>query len=145
MTFLQNLHECLFSDVYTWAGKIRTTDISKGSTRFCTVSRIKPEADKLFHALEHQDWLSNCSREELVCNMAESCGDLNMIHPFREGNGRIMRMWCDFIIINAGFEVDWESVEPDLWLKASIDSATCDFRAMKVVFDHCIGDRFTPP
>ncbi len=145
LAFLQHLHGCLFADVYSWAGEIRTTDITKGTTRFCTVTRIKPEADKLFQALEQQDWLSRTSREQLIHHIAEFCGDLNMIHPFREGNGRVMRLWCDFIIINAGFEVNWEIIETDLWLKASIDSVTCDFQAMQAVFNQCIGNRFTHP
>lgn len=145
LAFLQSLHNTLFSDIYSWAGEIRTTDISKGATRFCTVTRIKPEADKLFLALERKYWLSRCSRDELIHQIAEFCGDLNMIHPFREGNGRVMRLCCDFIIINAGFEINWESVDSDLWLQASIDSVNCDFAAMQKVFHVCIGNRFTQP
>jgi cell filamentation protein len=51
LTYLQVIHRTLFADIYTWAGEIRSVDISKGETRFCSVNRIIPEAEKLFSHL----------------------------------------------------------------------------------------------
>ena len=76
-----------------------------------------------------------------MSEIAEFCGDLNVIHPFREGNGRTLRLLCEFIVINAGYEIDWSPVPKDLWLQASIDSVTCDYQAMQQVFELCIGSQ----
>lgn len=139
LSFMQTLHRQLFADVYAWAGEIRTGDIAKGNTLFCTVPRIKPEADKFFAALAKRDWLAGLSRDELIESLAEIMGDLNMVHPFREGNGRTLRLWSDHLIINAGFEVDWEPVERGLWMQASIEASLCEYRSLKAVLDSCIG------
>lgn len=137
---LKFLHQRLFEDIYTWAGEPRTIDISKGDTRFCVASRILPEAQKLFRQLEAKQWLMDLPKEELIPEIAEFCGDLNVIHPFREGNGRTLRLLCDFIVINSGFEVDWNPVGSDLWMQASIDAVVCDYRKMNQVFELCIGE-----
>ncbi len=141
LPFMQTLHRQLFAEVYAWAGEIRTGDIAKGNTLFCTVPRIRPEADKFFAALAKRDWLAGLSRDELIESLAEIMGDLNMVHPFREGNGRTLRLWCDHLIINAGFEVDWEPVEPGPWMQASIEASLCEYRSMEAVLDTCIGQR----
>lgn len=143
LPFMQQLHRQLFTDVYAWAGEVRTGDIAKGNTLFCTVPRIRPEADKFFAALAQRDWLAGSSRRELIDALAEVIGDLNMIHPFREGNGRTLRLWCDHLIINAGFEVDWEPVERDPWMQASIEASLCEYQTMKTVLDSCIGSALT--
>ncbi|WP_231701691.1 Fic/DOC family protein [Halopseudomonas salegens] len=138
--FFKELHRQLFEDIYPWAGEVRIVDVSKGSTRFCTTSRIEPEARKIFSKLAEQRWFSGCTRDELIKNIAEFSGDLNILHPFREGNGRAMRLLCDFIVINAGYQVDWSPVDSALWLQASIDSVRCDYQAMQQVYSLCIGE-----
>ncbi len=143
LSFMQHLHRQLFADVYAWAGEIRTTDIAKGNTLFCTVPRIRPEAEKFFAALAKRDWLAGSSRNELIDALAEVIGDLNMIHPFREGNGRTLRLWCDHLIINAGFAVNWEPIEREPWMQASIEASLCEYRTMATVLDCCIGSELT--
>ena len=107
--FFQQIHRQLFSDLYDWAGDIRTIDISKGDTCFCSVHRIQPEADKLFCTLSEANWLEGMDRTGLVAGIAEFYGDLNVIHPFREGNGRAQRLLFEHII-NAGYQIDWWQV-----------------------------------
>lgn len=138
--FLKQLHLKLFEDIYPWAGQLRTVDVAKGATRFCTASRIDPEARKLFGTLSENSWFAHHTKMELITAIAEFCGDLNIIHPFREGNGRTLRLLCEFIVINTGYEIDWNPVPTDLWLQASIDSVTCDYQAMNRVFELCIGN-----
>ena len=137
--FYKALHHQLFEAVYPWAGKVRTVDVAKGSTRFCTASRIEPEAGKIFSNLARENWFSGCTRDQLIENIAEFIGDLNVLHPFREGNGRAMRLLSDFIVINAGYQVDWAPVDSALWLQANIDSVACDYHAMQQVYSLCIG------
>jgi cell filamentation protein len=122
------------------AGRVRTIDISKGDTRFCSFHRIQPEADKVFLALSKANWLEGMSRSDLVTRVSEFYGDLNVIHPFREGNGRAQRLLFEHLIINAGYQIDWWQVNEDEWLQANIDAVVCDYKAMIKLFNKCIGD-----
>lgn len=140
LQYLSNIHRQLFSDIYDWAGQLRTIDISKGNTLFCTVSRIEPEAERLFKSLANANWFQGLDRASLIIAGAEMFGDLNMIHPFRDGNGRAQRILFEHLIINAGFQIDWWGVDIDQWAQANINSVVCDYRAMQAVFEQCVGD-----
>lgn len=137
---LQKIHRQLFDELYDWAGEIRTIDISKDTTRFCNVTRIEPEASKLLQACARKNWLSNSpDRGALVSAVAELFGDLNMVHPFREGNGRAQRILFEHLIIHAGYEISWWGVGPQEWAQANIDAVVCNYAAMERVFERCIG------
>ena len=79
------------------------------------------------------------TRQQLTCAVAELYGDLNMIHPFREGNGRAQRILFDHIIINAGHEISWWEVEESEWIQANVDAVVCDYQLMTEIFQRCIG------
>jgi cell filamentation protein len=83
LSALRTIHFHLFQDLYDWAGDLRTVDISKGNTRFANVSRIEPEADKLFRQLAHENHLTGLSREQFVARLAHYYCELNVIHPSR--------------------------------------------------------------
>ncbi|WP_122315645.1 putative adenosine monophosphate-protein transferase Fic [Pseudomonas cichorii] len=139
LLYLKNIHSRLFSDIYEWAGELRSVDISKGSTHFCTCSRIEPEAQKLLSSLAKADWLQNLDRDALVLASAELFGDLNVVHPFRDGNGRAQRILFEHIIVNAGYEISWWEVDVQEWTQANIDAVVCDYTALTKVFAKCIG------
>ena len=143
-SYLCRMHRELFIDIYDWAGQVRTVDISKADTRFCNVGRIRPEADKLFHTLANANWLEGCDRIELVKRVSEFYGDLNVIHPFRDGNGRAQRLLFEHLIINAGYQIDWWQVSRDEWVQANIAAVVCDYKPLVAVFDRCIGQRISP-
>jgi len=138
---MQHAHKTLFCDVYDWAGQLRTVNIKKGQTFFCTAERILPEAQKIFSVMERSAWFAGMGKPELVVNIAEAYGDLNVIHPFREGNGRAQRLLFEQIIINAGFPVDWWLVKDDAWVPANIDAVSCDYRGLVAIFERCIGEK----
>lgn len=141
---LQRIHQQLFGDIYDWAGDIRTVDVSKGDTRFCTTHRIIPEAKKVFDQLADKGWLEGLSRDALIDEVAELYGELNMVHPFREGNGRALRLLFEFIIVNAGYEISWSAVDEDEWLEANILSAlAADASGLVAIFDKSIGEPIT--
>lgn len=83
--YLKRLHHQLFHDLYDWAGEVRTIDIAKGDTRFCNVNRIAPEAEKLFTKLAEHKYFVQHEKADLISACAELYGDLNVVHPFREG------------------------------------------------------------
>lgn len=136
---LQRIHRQLFGDLYEWAGELRTLDISKGGTHFCHVTRVEPEANKIFRSLAQANWLEGLERGDLVVAAAEYFGDLNMIHPFRDGNGRAQRILFEQLIINAGYEISWWPVEEGEWLSANIDAVFCEYGGLVRIFERCVG------
>lgn len=136
---LQHIHRTLFADLYDWAGCIRTVKIRKDQTLFCAPERIVPEATKIFAHMARSDWFTDWPRERLIKGIAEVFGDLNVIHPFREGNGRAQRILFEQIIVNAGSSVDWWRVAESEWIPANIAAVMCDYRGLEKIFDQCIG------
>ncbi|WP_433738161.1 Fic/DOC family protein [Pseudomonas putida] len=145
LNLLQHIHKTLFADVYEWAGLRRTVNNRKDDTLFCAAERIDPEAGKIFKIMERASWFVGTNKAELVKNIAESYGDLNVVHPFREGNGRAQRILFEQIIINAGFAVDWWLIKDAAWVPANIAAVACDYRGLEAIFEHCIGDPLNAP
>jgi len=135
LKYIQNIHILLFSDLYSWAGEIRTVDISKGGTRFCTVHRIVPEIEKIFRQLEKDHYLNGMSEALLVSKLAEYYGDFNIIHPFREGNGRVQRLFFEHLALYNGYSLDWSRVKSrNDWVQANIDSVLVQNERLETIF-----------
>lgn len=141
LLYLQKIHQILFQDIYPWAGSIRVIDISKGDTRFCSYNRIAPEAHKIFSGLSDQNYLFHLNREELIVALAEIYGDLNMIHPFREGNGRALRILFEHLIAHCGWKLSWAGINKEEWIDANILSVYCDYSGLESIFSQCIQGR----
>jgi len=119
---LKAIHQRLFGDVYQWAGKTRTVDISKGETRFAHHGRIEAEAKKLTDQLKHEQYLRGLSADEFSQRAGHYMGELNVIHPFREGNGRSLRVYIGQIAKQAGYEIKWENIDRKDMTQASIEA-----------------------
>ena len=121
---LCSIHKQLFQDVYTWAGKMRTVDISKG-TVFCFVQFIEEQFEKLYRELKKEKYLSDITdKKQMSVRLAYYLAELNMIHPFREGNGRTQRVYIEQLCQNNGrFEIDFTDVTKDDMILASVRSA----------------------
>lgn len=105
---LAEIHEYLFSDIYNFAGKLRDVNIAKGNFRFAPVMYLKA-------ALDNIDQMPIDSFEEII----EKYVEMNIAHPFREGNGRSMRIWLDSILKSKLKKViDWSSVDKAKYLSA---------------------------
>ena len=105
---LQIIHKYLFEDIYDFAGKIRTVNIAKGNFRFAPLMYIEA-------ALENIDKMPQLNFDEIV----EKYVEMNIAHPFREGNGRSTRIWLDHILKNEiGKVVDWSKVDKEDYLLA---------------------------
>jgi cell filamentation protein len=125
LSALQTIHFHLFQDLYDWAGDLRTVDISKGNTRFANASRIEPEANKLFRQLAQENHLIGLPRAQFLARLAHYFGELNVIHPFRDGNGRAQRLMFEVIGINAGFALRWAPIGHAEWVEANIAAYNC--------------------
>ena len=105
---LQAIHRYLFSEIYDFAGKIRTVNLAKGNFRFAPLMYLEA-------ALVNIDQMPQANFDEIV----EKYVEMNIAHPFREGNGRSMRIWLDHLFkAEIGRVVDWSRVDKEDYLLA---------------------------
>ena len=105
---LSKIHKYLFEDIYLFAGEIRTENIAKGNFRFAPVMYLKA-------SLEHIDSMPQSNFDEII----EKYVEMNVAHPFREGNGRSTRIWLDLILKKEiGKVIDWSKVDKEDYLLA---------------------------
>lgn len=135
---MKNLHRQLFSDLYDWAGELRSVDISKGGTRFCNCGRMIAESNKLFKSLENDNWLKNLQKDDFCNKLAEYYCEFNMIHPFREGNGRVQRMLFEHLALSAGYDLDWADIQQKEWIQANIDGVDVNYEPMSKIFKRIV-------
>lgn len=132
--FYKTLHHRLFSDLYEWAGKIRNINISKKGTVFCKSDDIERIGVLKFKRLQKLDFLKNLTKEEFVEELTELYNDLNMLHPFREGNGRTLRLFITLLVRNADYNISFAECDSDLLLIATIKAAQGDTNLLRDVF-----------
>ena len=139
LCYLQTIHEQLFSDLYEWAGQLRQIDISKGDTRFCTFSRIEIETNKLLNSLQQQNYFQGLELQDLIGELANLYCELNVIHPFREGNGRAQRIFFEHLIAYCGYGIDWSKINSkEQWVQANIEGFHLNLQPLIQTFESCI-------
>src|SRR5215217_1932526 len=121
LTHLQAFHKTLFGDLYAWAGKLRTVEISK-HTSFCPQVNLRSYAAEVFGRLRSGNYLRGLPRSEFVHHLAELYGDMNALHPFREGNGRTQRAFLAQLSTDAGYVLSWTGIDKEQNEEASIKS-----------------------
>ena len=105
---LQAIHRYLFEDIYEFAGEIRKVNMAKGNFRFAPLMYLDA-------ALENIDKMPQSDFDEII----EKYVEMNIAHPFMEGNGRTMRIWLDMILKKRlGMVIDWQNVDKVLYLQA---------------------------
>lgn len=102
LAHLQGFHRAIFGDIYPWAGQIRTVAISKGNL-FCLPQFIEPSAAAIFGSLNGERNLRGLVRSTFLDRLAHYLGEVNALHPFREGNGRAQRAFFDQLARDAGW------------------------------------------
>ncbi len=106
---LTNIHHYLFQDIYEWAGQLRTVDIAKDGFRFCSWKYLPQE-------LHHID---STFPVDSFQNIVNKYAELNVAHPFREGNGRALRLWLDLVIDKKlGKQILWGNIERGEYMDA---------------------------
>lgn len=126
---LQKIHEYLFQNIYDFAGKIRTVNIAKGSFRFAPVVYLQD-------ALKHIENMPQSTFDEIIKKYVE----MNVAHPFREGNGRSTRIWLDLILKKELSKVvDWRRVDKNDYLLAMERSPIKDLE-IKVLLKDALTD-----
>lgn len=133
---LAHIHKILFEGIYDFAGKIREVNIAKGNFRFAPLMYLK-------QSLEHIDEMAQSSFDEII----EKYVEMNIAHPFREGNGRATRIWLD-CLLKAKIKqvIDWNLVDKDAYLSAMQRSVVKDIEIkhlLKAALTDKIHDRET--
>jgi cell filamentation protein len=127
---LQQIHEYLFSELYDFAGKVRTQNISKGGFRFVTALYLKEVLLKVEQMPEN-------SFEAIIAKYVE----MNIAHPFMEGNGRTMRIWLDLILKSRLKKViNWQAVDKSLYLQSMERSPINDLELRTLLFSNLTDD-----
>lgn len=131
---LCEIHKYLFDDIYDFAGKIRTVNLSKGNFRFAPLMYLET-------AIKNVDKMPQNTFDEIV----EKYVEMNIVHPFREGNGRSMRIWLDMMLKKQiGQVVDWSKIEKEDYLMAMERSPIKDIEIkyiLKAALTDQINDR----
>lgn len=137
---LKRLHKYIFGDIYDWAGEIRWVNISKGN-QFCLCEYINANAEKVFTKLADEKLLTDMGENTISLRLAYYLGEINVIHPFREGNGRTQRLFFELLAENAGYNVDFSQVSEREMIEASADSFACDYGKMNALFQRITSPR----
>ena len=139
-TQLMNIHRFLFEDIYPFAGHIRREQISKGDTMFFPPHLIGQELDKVFSMLHNEKMMHETDRKRQIEHLSYIMSELNIIHPFREGNGRSLRELIRCMALNYGFTLDWSRVDRDTMLNAAVRSVVDDRAFCDVIVACVVGD-----
>ena len=127
---LCEIHKYLFDDIYDFAGKIRTVNLSKGNFRFAPLMYLET-------AIKNVDKMPQNTFDEIV----EKYVEMNIVHPFREGNGRSMRIWLDMMLKKqSGQVVDWSKIEKEDYLMAMERSPIKDIE-IKYILNAALTDQ----
>ena len=127
---LCEIHKYLFDDIYDFAGKIRTVNLSKGNFRFAPLMYLET-------AIKNVDKMPQNTFDEIV----EKYVEMNIVHPFREGNGRSMRIWLDMMLKKQiGQVVDWSKIEKEDYLMAMERSPNKDIE-IKYILNAALTDQ----
>ena len=129
-TTLQDIHKVLFQDIYDFAGELRTVNISKGNFRFVPVMYLS-EAVKTIESMPQNSF------DEIV----EKYVEMNVAHPFREGNGRSMRLWLDHMLcVELQKTIDWSQIDKETYLSAMERSPVNDLEIKAVLAEALTDD-----
>ena len=129
-TTLQDIHKVLFQDIYNFAGELRTVNISKGNFRFVPVIYLS-EAVKTIESMPQNSF------DEIV----EKYVEMNVAHPFREGNGRSMRLWLDHMLcVELQKTIDWSQIDKEKYLSAMERSPVNDLEIKAVLAEALTDD-----
>ncbi|MCK9137494.1 Fic family protein [Haemophilus influenzae] len=132
---LQDIHKHLFGDIYPFAGKIRDGYLQKGQQDFTMGYRIIPQAEKLFTQLKNEQFLKKTDPEKIAGRLAYYMGEINAIHPFREGNGRTQRIFISQLAKEAGFELTFSKSTQEEMINASIQAHRCDYKGLESIIE----------
>ena len=115
MNYFKHIHKILFEDMYDFAGQFRSVDIIRrdGVTPFAYAQFIPNESERIFRELKIKKYLQALDEETFIAEITNLSMDLNALHPFREGNGRTIRLYLILLAYHAGYLLDYSKASSE--------------------------------
>jgi len=140
---LKAIHKFLFAEVYSWAGQDRydaniTAKFGKDNTLFTPYEKLPSVSKVLFDALRDENYFKGQSKVEFIESASTFMNGLNILHPFREGNGRVQRIYMQYLAKNAGYALHFENISSEEMVQASIEGAQGNLLLLKEIFTKSI-------
>ena len=132
---LKSIHRQLFGVIYDWAGELRTVEISKGTTSFARVEYLNSSLVSLFEQLKNDEYLMTTDFDEFISLLAHYYGELIVIHPFREGNGRVIRTFLAMLAESIGWHIAWDEMNAQENIDASIAAYNGDEKPLQLMLE----------
>ncbi len=127
---LRTIHRHLFQDVYDWAGETRTMEIAKGGQQFQFRQFIETGMADVQQRIAQGNFLKGLNAADFAEQAGRIMGDVNYVHPFREGNGRTQLLYQEQLAEQAGHPLDLTRLDPERWIDACRRAHEGDYEAM---------------
>ena len=131
------IHKFLFEDIYPFAGLFRTENIAKGNFSFAEWEYIEDELKRILDQLKEENYLQNLDREMFIKRLSYYMEELNVLHPFREGNGRTIREFIRQLAYKNGYVLNLKNIKPKDMLDACIRSVV-DTTDLENIISECL-------
>lgn len=142
LNHLKAIHKFIFGDIYEWAGKIRGGDfLSKGDSIFCRAMFIESMANEIHQKLQAEKYLANLEKAKFISRLAFYMGEINALHPFREGNGRTQRVYFGYLCQNAGYGIEFSKVDKDVLLQADIGAFNRNYDLLVEILNSIVAEQ----
>lgn len=136
---LKAIHRHLFQDMYSWAGEIRTVEINRGGHQFQFRQYIETGMADVHRRIVAEQQLQGCEPAVFAQKAAEIIGDINYVHPFREGNGRTQLQYLKQLGERAGHMLDLTLLQKESWIEASKETHLARYDAMARCIENALG------
>lgn len=130
LAHLRAIHWHLFQDIYEWAGELRKVEIAKDGHQFQFRHYLETGMADVARRLEKAKFLTGLSRADFAAKAGEIMGDVNYVHPFREGNGRAQLYFLEQLAEQAGHPIDLRRLDPQRWITACRAAHVGDYKLM---------------
>ena len=134
---LKQIHYTLFEDIYPFAGEFRTENIAKGSFRFAEWEYIEEQCNILLERLQKENTLQGLNKRAFVGRLSFYMAELNVLHPFREGNGRTIREFIRQLALKNGYILNLTKVDAKTILEACMISVV-DLNPLEDLLEYCM-------
>ena len=134
------IHKFLFEDIYPFAGLFRTENIAKGNFCFAEWEYIEDELKRILDQLKEENYLQNLDREMFIKRLSYYMAELNVLHPFREGNGRTIREFIRQLAYKNGYVLNLKNIKPKDMLDACIRSVV-DTTDLENIISECLEEK----
>lgn len=139
LAHLRAIHRHLFQDVYEWAGELRKIEIAKDGHQFQFRQYLETGMADVTRRLQKANFLKGLSWADFAAKAGEIMGDVNYVHPFREGNGRTQLYFLEQLAEQAGHPIDLRRLDPQRWIAASRTAHKGDYKPMSDEIARAVG------